>query len=87
MSEGKLSLRCCVSCRILAPKSQFWRVVRLASSRQVQLDTGIGRSAYVCRRSSCVQEAQKKNRLGRALRVAIPSEIYEQLWQQLNSCG
>ncbi|MDX2273513.1 MAG: YlxR family protein [Cyanobacteriota bacterium] len=78
-------LRCCVSCRLLAPRSQFWRVVRVASSQQVQLDLGMGRSAYLCRQSRCLQDAQKKNRLGRALRASIPPHIYEVLWQRLAS--
>jgi predicted RNA-binding protein YlxR (DUF448 family) len=38
--------------------------------------------------------AEKKNRLARALKVAVPMDIYQQLWQRLdlsaageNQCG
>ncbi|MEI6428366.1 MAG: YlxR family protein [Pseudanabaena sp. ELA607] len=50
---------------------------------QVQLDQGMGRSAYLCRKASCLQQAQKKNRLGKALRVPIPSAIFTELERRL----
>ncbi|HEY9762845.1 MAG TPA: YlxR family protein [Trichocoleus sp.] len=77
--------RRCLSCRKVAPKEEFWRVVRVHPSRTIQLDQGMGRSAYLCRQADCLQAAQKKNRLGRALKSAISSDIYETLWQRLPS--
>ena len=77
--------RRCISCRLVAPKQAFWRIVRAYPSRQVQLDQGIGRSAYLCPTQSCLQAAQKKNRLGRSLKAAIPPEIYQTLWQRLSN--
>ena len=77
--------RRCVSCRLLASKEAFWRVVKVYPSRQVQLDRGMGRSAYICPSQSCLQAAQKKNRLGHALKTAVPPEIYQILWQRLES--
>ena len=75
--------RRCLSCRKVAPKQAFWRVVRVYPSRQVQLDQGMGRSAYLCPQASCLAAAQKKNRLGRALRALVPEQLYETLWQRL----
>ncbi len=80
-----LILRRCVSCRQLNDKSAFWRVVRLFDSHQVQLDQGMGRSAYLCPQASCLQMAQKKERLGRALKATVSAEIYQVLWQRLES--
>lgn len=77
--------RRCLSCRKVAPKEEFWRVVRVHPSRAIQLDQGMGRSAYLCQQADCLQAAQKKNRLGRALKSAISSDIYEMLWQRLPS--
>lgn len=77
------NLRRCVVCRQVAPKGTFWRVVRVYPSHQVQLDQGMGRSAYLCRNAECLQAAQKKNRLGRSLKVSVPDEIYQRLWQHL----
>ena len=75
--------RRCLSCRKLAPKKQFWRIVRTYPSRNVQLDQGMGRSAYICPQASCLRAARQKNRLGRALRIPIPEQLYQQLWERL----
>jgi predicted RNA-binding protein YlxR (DUF448 family) len=45
----------------------------------------MGRSAYLCRNAECLKAAQKKNRLGRSLKAAIPEEIYQILWQRATS--
>jgi len=75
--------RRCISCRQLLPKKVLWRIVRVYPSRQVQLDEGMGRSAYLCPQASCLAAAKKKNRLGRALRVSVPESLYGTLWQRL----
>jgi uncharacterized protein len=80
----KPNYRRCVSCRQAAPKETFWRVVRLYPSHQLQLDKGIGRSAYICTTVDCLKAAQKKNRLGKALKTTVPPELYQILWQRLS---
>ena len=75
--------RRCLSCRRTVPKEEFWRVVRVYPDHQVQLDQGMGRSAYLCPQASCLAAAQKKNRLGRSLKASIPDHIYQQLWCRL----
>lgn len=77
--------RRCISCGKVASKAAFWRVVRVHPSHQLQLDEGMGRSAYLCPRADCLKAAQKKNRLGRALRAKVPPSLYETLWQRLSS--
>ncbi|MEA5535870.1 YlxR family protein [Crocosphaera sp. XPORK-15E] len=79
----KPNYRRCISCRKVAPKEAFWRIVRVYPSRQVQLDQGMGRSAYLCPQESCLRLAHKKNRLGRALKASPPDSIYQQLWGRL----
>lgn len=81
----KPNYRRCISCTQVGLKSEFWRIVRDRSG-QLQLDQGMGRSAYICPQVGCLQLAQKKNRLGRSLRVkAIPEAIYQTLWQRLST--
>lgn len=75
--------RRCLSCRKVSHKGEFWRIVRVYPSRQVQLDKGMGRSAYLCPQASCLAVAQKKNRLGRILQAAVPEQLYETLGQRL----
>jgi uncharacterized protein len=77
--------RRCISCRQLIDRQLMWRVVRLHPQKIVQLDTGMGRSAYLCPQTDCLANAQKKNRLGRALKAPVPEIIYQQLANKLLS--
>ncbi|MFM6279734.1 MAG: YlxR family protein, partial [Dolichospermum sp.] len=58
--------------------------VRVFPSGKVQLDQGMGRSAYICPQETCLQLAQKKNRLGKSLLSTVPDAVYQTLWQRLN---
>ena len=75
--------RRCISCRKVGLKQDFWRIVRVFPSGTVQLNEGMGRSAYICPQASCLQAAQKKNRLGRSLQASVPDTLYQTLWQKL----
>ena len=81
----KPNYRRCISCRKVALKQEFWRIVRIYPSEQVQLDYGMGRSVYLCPQESCLQTAQKKNRLGRSLHTPVPSSVYQTLGQRLTT--
>jgi uncharacterized protein len=70
--------RRCITCRKIAPKSEFLRVVRLHPSHEIAL-TGMGRSAYICSTSACLQAARKKDRLSRILKAPVPETIYQTL--------
>lgn len=80
----KPNYRRCISCRQVNLKQEFWRIVRVFPSGKVQLDQGMGRSAYICPQVGCLQAAQKKNRLGRSLHGIVPDTVYQTLWQRLN---
>lgn len=71
--------RRCIACRRIAHRDEFLRVVREHSSSTVKVGEGMGRSAYLCPNPDCLRLAQKKNRLGRALRAPIPDTIYDVL--------
>lgn len=79
----KPNYRRCISCRRVALKQEFWRIVRVYPSGQLQLDQGMGRSAYLCPQASCLQAAQKKNRLERSLHTSVPEALHKTLWQRL----
>jgi uncharacterized protein len=77
--------RRCVSCRIVAPKSAFWRLVRSPGEHHVMLDQGMGRSVYLCPTADCLKAAQKKDRLSRALKATVDTALYRQLEERLAS--
>ena len=73
--------RTCIACRSTEAKRGLVRVVRTPAGR-VELDpTGKanGRGAYVHESRACWDEALKKDRLGRALKVALAATDVEQL--------
>ncbi|MCT6923587.1 MULTISPECIES: YlxR family protein [Bacillales] len=79
--QKKVPLRKCVATGEMYPKKEMIRVVR-SKEGEVSVDiTGkkSGRGAYVSKSEKAVEEARKKNSLGRQLEVAIPEEIYEEL--------
>jgi uncharacterized protein len=77
--------RRCVSCRQTAPKITLWRLIRLAGTQTIVLDVGMGRSAYLCPNASCLQSAQKKDRLSRALKTRVDPHFYQQLADRLTA--
>jgi predicted RNA-binding protein YlxR (DUF448 family) len=77
-----INQRLCVSCRRLADKSEFWRVVRL-NNREISINHGMGRSAYICQTEKCLLAAEKKDRLSRALKTAVPKDLYQTLKKTL----
>jgi hypothetical protein len=77
----KIPLRKCVATQEQLPKKELIRIVRTPEGI-VRIDpTGKqnGRGAYLKRTLDAVELARKKNALGRALEVAIPDELYEEL--------
>ena len=76
-------LRRCVACRQLLDRRQFWRVIR-DHQDGVRVDSGMGRSAYLCPREACLEEARRRKRLQKALRCQVPDTVFEVLEQRLN---
>ncbi|MGF1540704.1 MAG: YlxR family protein [Pleurocapsa sp.] len=79
----KPNYRRCISCRKIAPKESFWRVVRTYPDNQIAIDWGSGRSAYICPNADCIKQASQKKRLSRALKASVPKNIYQNLQERL----
>ena len=71
--ERHVPQRTCVSCRETADKRGLIRVVRTPEGAVEVDEKGkkAGRGAYLCHRWECWQEAIKRERLARALRVKL----------------
>ena len=76
-------LRRCVACRQLMDRSLLWRVIR-DHRDGVLLDIGMGRSAYLCPRKTCLEEAYRRKRLQKALRCQVPETVLAALEQRLS---
>ena len=75
--------RRCVTCRLVANKAEFWRIVRTFPDCIVTLNVGIGRSVYICKTQACLKGAEKKDRLSRSLKAPVPAALYHKLHESL----
>ena len=76
--------RRCISCRQVKPKKDFLRVVRTHPDHQILVNSGMGRSAYICPEQECLTIAKKQKKLSRALKMNICNSIYEKLQQEIS---
>ena len=77
-------LRRCVACRQLQDRRQLWRVIR-DHKDGVLLDLGMGRSAYLCPKEECLEEARRRKRLQKALRCQVPDAVLTTLNERLSA--
>jgi predicted RNA-binding protein YlxR (DUF448 family) len=71
--------RTCIACRGTEAKRGLVRIVRTPEGRVERDPTGKknGRGAYVHETRECWEQALRKDRLGRALKIAVPQEDME----------
>ena len=77
-------LRRCVACRQLLDRRQLWRVIR-DHQDGVLLDEGMGRSAYLCPKEACLEDARRRKRLQKALRCQVPDAVLSTMQKRLSS--
>lgn len=90
MAEKKIPLRKCTGCGEMKPKKELIRVLKVANSDEILLDTTgrkNGRGAYLCNSLECFQKARKTRGLERSLQMKIPDDIYETLEKELTTSG
>ena len=78
MSENKVPLRMCVSCRELKEKKAMLRVVKNAEGK-IFIDfssKASGRGAYVCDNPDCIKKLKKQRILNKVFSCAVEEEIY-----------
>ncbi|MDE7422277.1 MAG: YlxR family protein [Lachnospiraceae bacterium] len=86
MTKKKIPSRQCVGCGEMKEKRQMLRVIKTPEGTIVLDFTGKknGRGAYLCHSAECFQKAVKSKALERSLKIAIPTEVYEELEKELN---
>ncbi len=81
-----IPLRKCLGCDEMLGKKGLLRVVRTKDGEISADPTGkkSGRCAYICCDIECLEKARKKKSLERALKCAIPPEIYDSLKEHIS---
>ena len=85
--QKKIPLRRCVGCMEMKPKTELVRIVKNKEG-EVSLDlTGkaMGRGAYICKNSVCLEKARKARRIEREFSMQIPDSIYDQMEAELKT--
>ena len=73
--------RTCSVCRTQKNKNELLRIVKNKDNIIKVDETGkqSGRGAYICYDMECLEKAQKRKGLEKALEIKIEDEIYEQM--------
>ena len=82
----KIPMRQCIGCQQMKPKREMLRVIKTPSGEIVLDATGRqnGRGAYLCFSGDCLNKAVKNKGLERSLKMKIPSQVYEQLKEEMS---
>lgn len=74
----KISLRMCIACRQMKPKSELIRIVRESDGAfaRVGCEFHAGRSAYLCESITCIAKAEKSRALERAFHAKVEDGFY-----------
>lgn len=81
----KIPMRQCIGCGEMKGKREMMRILRTAENEIVLDMTGRknGRGAYLCCNPECFRKAVKSKGLERALKTAIPEEVYKDLEKEM----
>ena len=75
-------LRKCVGCGEIKPRSGMIKITKDYSSQELVVNPNskiFGRSVYLCYNQSCVEQALKKKKLNKALKISMSVDLKGQL--------
>lgn len=69
----------------MKPKKEMIRIIKTPENEVIPDTKGKmnGRGAYLCYQTECLRKARRSKGLERALKTAIPDEIYDRLEEEL----
>ena len=76
MKEKRSILRRCISCREILDRNNMLKITHQKKSG-IFINSGIGRSAYICKTKNCTQDPKLKKNLQRALKTNFDHKFYE----------
>lgn len=76
MKEKRSILRRCISCRETFDRINMLKITHENKSG-ISINSGMGRSAYICKTKNCTQDPKLKKNLQRALKKNFDHKFYE----------
>ena len=85
--KKKVPMRKCVGCGEMKNKKEMSRVLKTPEEEFVLDASGKknGRGAYLCPSGECLERAIKSKGLERSFKQAIPSEVYDELKEEMQT--
>ena len=85
--KKKVPMRKCVGCGEMKNKKEMIRVLKTPEEEFVLDASGKknGRGAYLCPSGKCLERAIKSKGLERSFKQAIPSEVYDELKEEMQT--
>lgn len=85
MKKNKIPLRKCIACGERKSKKDLLRIVKNNEKGAIIDESGKinGRGAYICSNIECLINAEKSNKLARALKTDIEKDIYDGLKEKI----
>ena len=85
--KKKVPMRKCVGCGEMKNKKEMIRVLKTRVVEFVLDASGKtnGRGAYLCPSGECLERAIKSKGLERSFKQAIPSEVYDELKEEMQT--
>ena len=76
MIKKKPVLRRCISCRKTYDRKNLLKITK-DHKQGIILQTGIGRSAYICKSKECYSDSKIKKKLQKALKTFLEPEFID----------
>ena len=71
-------LRKCVACGELKPREDMLKITKEFTAGNIVINPNskiFGRSAYLCYNQKCIEQALKKKRINRALKISMSTDL------------
>ena len=76
MTQKPPVMRMCISCRKTYDRKNLFKITK-DHEQGIMFQTGIGRSAYICKSKNCYSDSKIKKKLQKALKTFLDSQFIE----------
>ena len=76
MKQKPPVMRICISCRKTYDRKNLFKITK-DHEQGIMFQTGMGRSAYICKSKNCYSDSKIKKKLQKALKTFLDSQFIE----------
>ena len=76
-------MRLCISCRKIYDRKNLIKITK-DHKQGIMFQTGMGRSAYICKSKKCYSDSKIKKKLQKALKTFLEPEFIEILEKEIS---